>query len=349
MEIRTLEAVEREAFESLLEGSGPAEGWRGAEFYTRLRAADPTWQEDNVFVAHERGTLVACAQIVPRRLRILGHSIPCGGLGCVYTAPEYRGRGIAAQLVEQAAIAMRERGLEISIAFSSRHGLLGRLGWNRWTGQRSILRNAEKKPPAREKRSEAIEIVALDRQRDRALSAVKAIHTAYSGSRNGTVVRDDELWEATLETAGNPNEEFWVARRGGLAVAYARAALLEEGLTITELGRFEDGAAALAALIAGMLRPRERDVLAPKGHTSDQVRSFVVLPTFDDIGLTVGLEHEGVTSHPIDDESGLIRCLNISALAARLDVDLLDGELEADFLHRILPPDGFVFWPADRF
>jgi GNAT superfamily N-acetyltransferase len=349
MEIRTLEADERGAFEDLLESAGPAEGWRGAEFYARLRAADPTFQESNILVAHERGRLVACAQIVPRRLRILGHSIPCGGLGCVFTQPEYRGSGIASQLVEQAAIAMRERGLEISIAFLPRPGLLGQLGWNRWTGQRSILRNAEKRPPAREQSSDAIEIVALDRLRDRALSAVKAIHTAYSGSRNGTVVRDDDLWEATLETAGNPDEEFWVARRGGLAVAYARATLLEDGLTITELGRFEDGAAALASLIAGVLQPREGDALTPEGHTSDQVRSFAILPTFDDIGLTVGLEHEGVTSHPIDDDSGLIRCLNISALAARLDVDLLPDELEADFLSRILPPDGFVFWPADRF
>lgn len=349
MEIRTLEPDEKGAFEALLEGAGPAEGWRGADFYARLRAADPTYVESNILVAHERGKLVACAQIVPRRLRILGHSIPCGGLGCVYTEPEYRGSGISSQLVEQAAIIMRERGLEISIAFSARTDLLDRLGWNLWRGQRSILRNAEKKPPARESSPDSIEIVALDRQRDRALSAVKAIHTAYSGSRNGTVVRDDALWEATLETAGNPDEEFWVARRGGLAVAYARATLLEEGLTITELGRFEDGAAALASLISGILRPRQGDALAPAGHTSDQVRSFALLPTFDDIGLTVGLEHEGVISHPIDDDSGLIRCLNISALAARLDVDLLPDELEADFLSRILPPDGFVFWPADRF
>ena len=56
-----------------------------------------------------------------------------------------------------------------------------------------------------------------------------------------------------------------------------------------------------------------------------------------------------MASHPVDDDSGLIRCLNLSALAARLDVELLDGEDEAAFLRRILPPDGFVFWPADRF
>ena len=137
--------------------------------------------------------------------------------------------------------------------------------------------------------------------------------------------------------------------REGLAVAYARAALRPDGLTVTELGRFEDGGAALAKLVASFLEPREDDPLAVEGRSTEEVRSFVTLPTFDDISLTVCLEHEAVTSHPINDERGLIRCLNISALAARLDVDLLLKESEAGFLNRILPPDGFVFWPADRF
>ena len=45
----------------------------------------------------------------------------------------------------------------------------------------------------------------------------------------------------------------------GLAVAYARVALIDDVLTITELGRFEDGAAALAKLVASFLEPRDDD------------------------------------------------------------------------------------------
>ena len=71
--------------------------------------------------------------------------------------------------------------------------------------------------------------------------------------------------------------------------------------------------------------------------------------TFDDIGLTVSLEHEGALGHPMDEQSGLVRCLNLNALAARLDVELLKDEDDHAFLKRILPPDGIVFWPADRF
>ena len=350
MEIRTLEPPEIDALHDLLSGWESRDGWRSPETFKRQVEADPHFEEQNVWVAVDRGELVACALIHPRRLRILGHGIPGGGIGRVFTREDYRGQGIASALIEQAATAMRERGMELSIVFSQQRALFERLGWNEWRGERSILRRAEgKRPNAKDDGASNIELVPLDRERNRALAAVKAIHSAYSGSRNGTVIRDDGLWDATLALAGNPIEEFWVARRGGLAVAYGRATLLEEGLTITEIGRFEDGAAALAKLVGELLEVRDDDPLASNGQTSAEIRSFAVLPTFDDIGLTVGLEHAGVTSHPVPDQSGLIRCLNITALAARLDVALLEGEDEASFLRRILPPDGFVFWPADRF
>jgi len=181
------------------------------------------------------------------------------------------------------------------------------------------------------------------------LQSVKSIHTAYGASRSGTVERDDALWEACLELTPAPREEFRIARRGGLPVAYVRASIVEDVLTITKLGRFEDGAGALAELISSLLVPREPDPLATHGLSSEELRSFVVLPTFDDIGLSVALESRGIRSHPMDDPGAALRCVNLIGFAARLDVDLLPKEMGADFLRRILPPEAMVFWPADRF
>ena len=73
------------------------------------------------------------------------------------------------------------------------------------------------------------------------------------------------------------------------------------------------------------------------------------LPTFDDIGLTVALEHCGIRSHPMDDARASFRCVNLIGFASRLDVDLLPEEDGSGLLKRILPPDGMVFWPVDRF
>jgi hypothetical protein len=162
-------------------------------------------------------------------------------------------------------------------------------------------------------------------------------------------VRDDALWGASFRLAGNPAEEFRVARRGGRVVAYVRATMLNEVFTITELGRLEDGADGLAALVARLLVPREADPLAPPGKSSQECRAFALLPAFDDIPFTVALEHRRVTTAPLEDPTPMLRCLNLEALARRLDISLLPGEAPEAFLTRILPDDTLVFWPADRF
>jgi hypothetical protein len=211
------------------------------------------------------------------------------------------------------------------------------------------LRRDEPIARSTSKASDEIELQPVEVGDDRALQSVKSIHSAYGASRSGTVERDGALWRACLALTPGPREEFWVARRGGLTVAYARAAIIDDVLSITELGRFEDGAGALAKLVASLLEPRQDDVLCRHGLSSAELRSFLVLPTFDDIGLIAALEERGIRSHPMDIVSGNFRCVNLIGFAARLDVDLLPDEEGPDFLRRILPPDAMVFWPADQF
>lgn len=357
MEIRTLKARERLEVASLLDGWRLAEGWTAGDRFRQQAEWDPTWHDENVLVAVDRGAIVAAVTIHPRQIRILGHAVPCGGAGSLYTAPTHRQGGLATELLERACEAMRERGLELAIAFpaaqSATPGFFEKRGWFGWGGQQTILRVDPEGRGAGGAVPEEIELLPVDPSDERALQSVKSIHAAYSASRSGPLVRDDALWRAGLQATFAPREEFWIARRGGLTVAYARAALSDDVLTITELGRFEDGSTALAHLIAQLLTPRENDPLLPAGGegrvASQQLRAFAVLPAFDDIGLTVALEHGAIRSHPMDETRASLRCANLMGFASRLDVDLLPGEDGSAFLRRILPPDAMVFWPADRF
>jgi predicted N-acetyltransferase YhbS len=351
MEIRTLHPDEREALSELLDDLTLADAWRAGAFYRRYREQDPTYADENVWVAVEGGRPQACVQIFPRRIRVLGHAVPTGGIGSHFTAPDHRGSGISGKLLEAAVDAMVRRGLELSLLFGDeRRGFYGNRGWASWTGERTILRVSEGHPPLSDEqraRDREIEVDLFDRGRD--FAAVKAIHSAYSASRNGTVVRDDALWEASLKLAGNPDEEFLVARRGGDTVAYVRAALLDGLLTVTELARRDDAAGPLALLMARVLDPRKGDSLAVAGLSSAQLRSSALLPAFDDLQLTVAMEQRGTGSHPVDDPSTMLRCLDMPALARRLDVSLFPGEAADEFLARILPRDSLLFWPSDRF
>ena len=358
MEIRTLAAQERLKFAELLDDWRLAEGFSAGDRFRVQVEFDPSWADENVWVAVEGGRLLGGVSIVPRQLRVLGHSIPTGGISNLFTLPNLRRRGLATDLLERAAETLRLRGFELAIAFPvgppANSDYFEKRGFVGWQGQQSILRvdpEASLRGAATDPGDITLEPVVSGSER--ALQSIKAIHTAYAASRSGTIVRDDGLWRACFHLSPAPFEEFWLIRRGGLAVAYARATILDDVLTATEIGRFEDGAEGLAKLIAHLLEPRAEDPLLrgaiASRITSRELRSFLVLPTFDDIALTVALEHRGIRSHPMDDARAVVRSVNLVALAARLDVDLLPGEDGSGFLRRVLPPDGMVYWPSDRF
>jgi GNAT superfamily N-acetyltransferase len=344
MEIRTLEAGERDAWLDLLNCWELPDGWTGRAFFRRWIEDDPTWADENVWVAEERGELVASVQIFPREIRVLGHPVPTGGIGSVYTREDQRGKGLASALLDRAVAAMRERGFELSLLFAGRFDFYGRHGFVSWKNERAWMRPGGERRPSPDPSD--LELSRFEWDRD--LDELVQLHADYSSSRSGTVVRDEALWEASFDLAGNPDEELVVARQGGELLAYLRLTRLYGRLVATELARADD-AEPLAMLVEDQLRPRDNDVLCGPGQSSADLRSALLLPSFDDLPFTVSLEQRGIHAQVVDDPTNMLQCLDPGALAARLDVSLRSGETPVEFLKRVLPPENFVFWPADRF
>jgi GNAT superfamily N-acetyltransferase len=350
MEIRTLEAGERDAWLDLLDGWELPDGWTGRDFFGRFIEDDPTWSDENVWVAEEDGQLVSTVQIFPRELRVLDHAVPTGGIGSVYTRESHRRQGVAGQLLDRATVAMRDRGMELSLLFAIRFDFYARHGWSSFKNQRAWMRRNQAsrgEVPRRESpRNDELEISHFDLDRD--LAELGVLQAEYSRRRSGTVVRDDALWEASFELAGNPDEELIVARQRGELVAHLRLTRMMGKLVVTELSRLDDPE-PLAELMDQQLRPRERDVLCASDQRSEELREALLLPCFDDLPLTVSLERRGISAQVVDDPTNMLQCLDAEALAARLDVSVHSEETPSEFLRRVLPPESFVFWPADRF
>jgi hypothetical protein len=300
-------------------------------------------------VAEEAGRLVSCVQIFPRHLQVAGVPVPTGGVGSVFTRPEVRNTGAAGTLLGCAVDAMRARGMELSLLFAARLAFYSRLGWTSWPCTRTLLRS-----PATQASAPAdIEVTSFDPVRD--LAEVVALHLAYSGSRSGTTVRDAVGWQSSLRLAGNPHEEFLVARRNGRAVAYTRATVLSSFLMLSELGRdaaLDPRAEALAALVAATQEPRAGDRLAPPGRSSPEFRAQLLAPAAHDPELARALAARGFGAIALPDPSAMLRCLAPEALASRLGVAApVESSREAveDFLRGVLPPERFTTWLADRF
>lgn len=325
MELRTLRRFEREPLLDLLDHWQMPDGWQGREFFRRYLEDDPTFSDENVWVAVDAGRLVSCVQVFPRPLQICGKAVPAGGIGSVFTLPDHRRSGVAGALLDHAVEAMSGSGLEISLLFAARIPWYTRLGWRSWVVTRTLLQRRGPVPPAA-----AAEILPFDPVRD--LAAVKAIHRHYSGALDGTVVRDEALWTASLANAGNPEEDFRVARVGGEVLAYARVAILEGFPIITEFGRGAGGAAALADLLAAMV---DEHAAAGNLHLDPE--------------LERALDSRGFSFHRGEDPTGMLRCIDAAALAERLGVEPPEGGDPGSLLEAVLPAESFGFWTADRF
>jgi hypothetical protein len=271
--------------------------------------------------------------------------VATGGIGSVFTRPEARAGGVASAVLAQAADAMRRRGMALSLLFASRLAFYERLGWASWPGSRTLVRRAAE--PVAQPALPEIEMVPVDVARD--LRAVKRLHESYTGPRQGSVVRDEATWEATLRNGGNPIEEFLVARRRGETVAYARASVLSGFLLLTELGRAPDAASALAALIGKLLTPRTPDALERPGRPSRELRALGVAPPLFDEALAAALPAYGLSAEAYPDPNAMLRCLDAEALARSAGARLEAGEDGPALLRRLLPPEHFGFWAADRF
>ena len=165
MEIRTLEAGERDEWLDLLNGWDLPDDWTGRDFFGRWIELDPTWQDENVWVAEDAGRLVSTVQIFPRELRVLDHAVPTGGIGSVYTREEHRRDGIAGAILDEVVVEMRERGMELSLLFGVRLDFYGKHGWASWKNQRAWMgRSGEARPGGA--KTDDVEISRFDWDRD---------------------------------------------------------------------------------------------------------------------------------------------------------------------------------------
>ncbi len=339
MEVRTLHPGERDALLALLDGWDVGDGWRGRDFFRRYLEDDASYADENVWVAVESGELLSCVQIFPRRLRVGGVAVPTGGIGSVYTRADRRGRGLGRRVLGRSVAAMTERGMELALLFAGPVPWYREQGWRSWPAPRSRL---ERVGPAVADLPTGVALERFDPARD--LAAVRSLHERRSARRDGSVVRDDTLWQASLRTAGNPREDFRVARRGGRLVAYVRAIVLHDVLVVSELAGEEPE--ALGALLAALLAPCAPDPLARPGRTPER-RAAVAPDLAAEPGLARVLARRGLRHRRSADASCMLRCLAPSALARRCGED--ETLPEETLLARLLPVDRFGFWPADRF
>lgn len=327
LEFRTIAAHERDEVLDLLQN------WLGdREFFARYFRHDPGFRDDLCFVATANNRIVSTFQVFRKAVRINDAVVQVAGVGNVFTAAEYRERRLASQLLTGGVAAMEEHGFDLSLLFAVRLHFYGRLGWQ------SHLRHLvfiEPAPVATGGRYAVEPFAASD------LAAVMHIYDGYNAGISGSTVRDLRYWQGQLQCAGNPHEDFLVARAGGDRaggdiVAYARGTPLYDFYVIMEHGYrpgYEDALTQLVCHLHG------REAAAFPGT----ITQLSIAP-----GVQEQLRKCGLTLRTVEDVFWMWRIISPQRLAARLGIREadLDGD---DVFFRLLPPEQSVFWIADRF
>src|SRR5512140_1839730 len=103
LEFRTIRPDERDAVLDLLQH------WLGdRDFFARYFHHDPAFRDDLCFVAVDQGRIVSTFQVFRKSVRLNAATVDVGGVGNVFTLPEYREHGLAGELLTRGVRAMQE-------------------------------------------------------------------------------------------------------------------------------------------------------------------------------------------------------------------------------------------------
>lgn len=319
--VRTIEAHERGPVLDLL-GE-----WISREFFQRYFDHDPAYRDHLCLVAEEDGKFVSTLQVWPKTIVVDGRELRVGGIGNVFTTDAYRHKGVASDVLRAAIEVMEREGFDISLLFASRLTFYAQFGWN---SHRRLL--GAVMPPATPLPVPA-SVRPFDRDRD--LAAVMSIYESYSRGRNGIVARDLAYWHGQLEYAGAPGETFLVAEREGKVVAYLR---------------YLDFYGADMAMEHGAL-PGEREALVDLVAVAAEAarpRGFLLIHLSAEPELAEALIRRGFGINEVEDVFWMWRVIQPESLARKLGISTADLEAP-EFLERILPLRGSVYWTSDRF
>jgi predicted N-acetyltransferase YhbS len=323
MNIRAIRADERERVLDLLDE------WISRDFFRRYFEYDPAYSDELCLVAEDDGRFVSTLQIWPKTVRLEGREVSVGGIGNVFTTEDYRSKGVASLVLRRAIEVMESEKFDLSLLFASRLTFYAQFGW----GSHRRLLGAVTPPAATTTPGSEVKVRDFDPRRD--LGVVMEIYEAYSGVRSGAVARDRRYWEGQLRYAGNPHETFLVAEGGGRVVAYVRFVDLYDVYTVMEHGFLAGQRAALLSLL---------DVVAER--TRD--RGFLLLHLGAEPDLAAALSARGFGVSEVEDVFWMWRVISPDALARKLGVRATEVE-QPEFLDRVLPYHGSVYWTSDRF
>jgi predicted N-acetyltransferase YhbS len=232
------------------------------EYFAAAYRNDPWGRPEHSRIVKRDEQIVSHIRLYDRWQRVGPVPVRVGCAGDVCTLPEHRKQGHCRALLEDALRYWDENAYDLSMIVSG-VGVYAACGW-------CPLRETQFEMPAQDLHEaasrRAYEVRRFVRGED--LTAVAAVYADYNRERSLTTVRSSSYWERHFAwIAGEIEEAFLVAARGGRIVAYLRCEGGGRHVTVSECCCLTDHEpAAVELLDAALTFAAKRRFEGIRGH-----------------------------------------------------------------------------------
>jgi predicted acetyltransferase len=153
------------------------------------------WVEKKIRLAHARqlkreGVVAACAMRIPMGQYFGGKSVPMVGVAGVGVLPQYRGEGVARELMSTLLCEMYDEGTPISSLFPATTELYRKVGYEQ---AGSYFEHSYPVSRIHARKGVHLRVRSFDSARDDA--AVRMLHTNFAQHHDGMLDRNEYIWQ----------------------------------------------------------------------------------------------------------------------------------------------------------
>ena len=269
---------------------------------------DPWITRDDTLACFLDGKVVSLVQIFRRPIHIGNCVIQMGGIGSVYTLPDYRHRGYSSQLIKASASYMNKGGYDISFLTTRIPSHYAKVGWVVYPTFKMRLdlpRDGLRAPDGSH-----IDCGSFDNDRNGIIS----IYDQFNSLQSGSVVRNSAYWHNQIEYLKDEPALYWKARGNRELAAYLRSVDWD----IVEIGFSQDQDREFVNLLKHVFVCAKAEGV----ETMDALVPLKFQSLFEDAGCKV---------NRLESNSMMVRIINFESILRKI-IPLLTLRLaESDF------------------
>lgn len=208
--------------------------------FTNIVKQDPWFDLNNTRACFVDGKVASVVQIFDRPMHIGNCVVRMGAVGSVGTDPVHRRAGYSSGVLRDSVRYMQIAGYDLSMLSTGIQSHYARAGWVMYPTYSMEVTL----PPMLGEVPPDVLIEFCEPNRD--LSVLRAIFDQFNANRTGTFVKNSKYWINRPTWRPYDPSLYWVAKRGGTAVAY----LLVERWQVGEFGYLPDAEGPMIALFS---------------------------------------------------------------------------------------------------